>query len=394
MTGVSFPKVYLAIDNCFASKRFTEPEDWVRIIKSLGINFIEASADSECDPLYQGEDYLKRWVDIVRKATLQNDMKVCNLYSGHGTYSTLGLAHSDPSVRERMLEKWLKPMADVAASLGAGLGFFCHAFSDRVLQDPELYKEYSDILIKNLSELTRYAHSVGCEYAGVEQMYSPHQIPWTIEGAKEIIRKVSNTAQEPFFVTIDTGHQSGQFGFLKPGREKILDACNKIREYGTVNHLWLGPETCYRMLENCRSFSPGRIQSVVNEMSREMDKFPYLFASSRDTSTYTWLEDLAVYSPIIHLQQTNGNVSAHWPFTRSNNEKGIIEGIKLLKAVKYSFECQEDIKIQKVDKIFLTLEVFASTGSINYDTINDLRESVRYWRQFIPEDGIPLDELI
>ena len=55
------PKIYLAIDNCFASKRWTDPEKWMNVIKSLGLNYVEASADNECDPLYLGSEYMKRW---------------------------------------------------------------------------------------------------------------------------------------------------------------------------------------------------------------------------------------------------------------------------------------------------------------------------------------------
>ena len=45
------PKIYLAIDNCFGSKRWTEPREWMDTIKSLGVYYVEASADTECDPL-------------------------------------------------------------------------------------------------------------------------------------------------------------------------------------------------------------------------------------------------------------------------------------------------------------------------------------------------------
>ena len=31
------PRIYLALDNCFASKRWTEPEEWAGIIAGLGM---------------------------------------------------------------------------------------------------------------------------------------------------------------------------------------------------------------------------------------------------------------------------------------------------------------------------------------------------------------------
>ena len=45
-------------------------------------------------------------------------------------------------------------------------------------------------------------------------------------------------------------------------------------------------------------------------------------------------------------------------------------------------------------KIYLTLEMFASTSELQQDVNRKLEKTVRYWRRFIPEDGLKLDELI
>ncbi|WP_010256403.1 hypothetical protein [Treponema primitia] len=42
----------------------------------------------------------------------------------------------------------------------------------------------------------------------------------------------------------------------------------------------------------------------------------------------------------------------------------------------------------------MTLELFVDTAAIMRDFMADARESVSYWRQWIPEDGICLDELV
>ena len=187
---MKYPKIYLAIDNCFASKRWTEPEEWMNVISDLGIRYVEASADCECDPLYLGSEYMRDWIEKVKNASSKTGVKVANLYSGHGTYSTLGLAHTDERVRKRFLNDWLKPMIDTAADLGAGLGFFCHAFPQSVLDDPDRYAVSKAELISSLSELAGYSAGKGCRYVGVEQMYSPHQIPWTVSGARELMSNI------------------------------------------------------------------------------------------------------------------------------------------------------------------------------------------------------------
>ena len=50
------PIIYLGIDNCFASKRWVRPMEWARVISDLGLKHVEASADTECDPLYMGNE--------------------------------------------------------------------------------------------------------------------------------------------------------------------------------------------------------------------------------------------------------------------------------------------------------------------------------------------------
>ena len=382
----SYPKLYLAIDNCFASKRFTEPLEWMQLARDIGINYVEASADNECDALYHGTDYLKRWGDKVMEASAETGVKVSNLYSGHGTYSTLGLAHTDPEVRDRMLNRWLKPMVQTAAALDAGIGFFCHAFSNAVLQNPALYRDYCEELTDNLAEIAVYAHEVGCKSVGLEQMYTPHQVPWTISGAKALINEVSGKAGRPFYLTIDTGHQSGQWKFLKPDRSSLNRVAEQLKN-GESPQIWLGSDKAYRLLDKVKFLKDSQLENAISQILERVEIYPYLFAGMTDGSTYAWLQELACYSPIIHLQQTDGTVSAHWPFTAARNNAGIIDGAKVLEAIKSSCEQPGNPLIPKADRIYLTIEVFSSTGSINYYTMKDLEETVRYWRQFIPEDG-------
>ena len=49
---------------------------------------------------------------------------------------------------------------------------------------------------------------------------------------------------------------------------------------------------------------------------------------------------------------------------------------------------------QACREIYLTIEVFSGTGTMPYDIINNLKDTVKYWRQFIPEDGLSLNALL
>ncbi len=373
---MEFPEIYLAIDNCFASKRWTEPAEWMAIFRDLGVGYVEASADNECDPLYAGMPVLRRWLKKCRRASEATGVTVANLYSGHGTYATLGLAHTDRAVRDRILNRWLKPMTQLAGELGAGLGFFCHAFADSVLQDPERYRAAEQDLYNRLAELAAYSTNVGCRELGLEQMYSPHQIPWTLDGAELLLREVYRRSRTPFYLTVDVGHQCGQRTFQRPGREEIRS--------GRVQ--WFGPESARRMAEG---------GAPVEQVEREMDRYPYLFARYEDGDPYRWLERFGCYSPIIHLQQSDGSFSLHRPFTGQYNATGIVHPREVLDALARSFRQHRSSGLPPVcRRIFLTLEIFSGTAQHNSDILAKLQESVTFWRAAIPQDGWTLDKLM
>jgi hypothetical protein len=91
---------------------------------------------------------------------------------------------------------------------------------------------------------------------------------------------------------------------------------------------------------------------------------------------YPWIEQLGGVSPVIHLQQTVLHKSNHAPFTPEFNETGIIKGEKVMAALKKS-GCMD------------ALLAFEISHREHYDTefriIDDLAQSVAYWRQFVTE---------
>ncbi|MCG2660540.1 MAG: sugar phosphate isomerase/epimerase [Kiritimatiellae bacterium] len=392
--SVKYPRIYLAIDNCFAAKRWTTPRRWLKMARKIGLSYVEASADNECDPLYMDQQYLDDWIDQVKHWQDQTGVKVINLYSGHGTYATLGLAHPDPRIRERIHSEWLEKMVKMAGKIDAGLGFFCHAFSQSLLQEPDRYYAACEELYNRMGRLADTAVDAGAKAIGVEQMYTPHQIPWTIQGASRLLSQVHKRTQRPFYLTIDTGHQTGQRKFLRPSYEQIKEAIGQFHQTGRVDGFWIGPRTAHlKFKELARADDTCR--NSVDQILEEMDKYPYLFARDEDGDLYEWLGRIGCYSPIIHLQQTPGNVSSHLPFDAKNNARGIIKGHKVLQALAKSYDTDFTPEMPcPARDVYLTLEIFAGTAELPVDIINKLKDSVAYWRQFIPEDGLRLDQLL
>ncbi len=386
------PIIMLGIDNCFASKRWTKPESWCEQIAHLGLGYIEASADTECDPLYMGSAYTADWVQRVKLACEKNGVQIANFYSGHGTYATLGLSHWDARVRARFRDAWIKPQIDTAAALGAGIGFFAHAFDETVLQEPAQYEQSLAWLYSDLADIAAYAAARGVKGAGVEQMYSPHQPPWTIESTQTLLRQVYALRSAPFYVTLDVGHMNGQQHFLRPTEASILQALKQVRQ-GEARRIWMGSQLAARAFRAAAAGHSTDAQAV-QVILHEAEKTPYLFAQSCDTDPYRWVEALGCWSPIVHLQQSDGNSSPHWPFDAAHNAKGIIDGGKLLRALAAAYDAPQSPDMPPMcEQITLTLEPFVGTADDPYAALEKLRESVRYWRRFIPRDGLRLSEL-
>jgi len=394
---MDYPKLYLAIDNCFASKRWTEPDDWARVIKNLGISYVEASADNECDPLYSGSEYLCDWARLVSDLPKKHRLKVANLYSGHGTYATLGLAHTDKRIRDRMQYDWLMPMMNIASEADCGIGFFCHAFSQAVLQDSSKYEQSKDDLYKRLSELSSY-WSTKSRYnmISVEQMYTPHQIPWTVNGSLEMIKEIYAKENKPCYITIDTGHQSGQHKYLPLSKELILTSFDKE----SSDNIWMyAPASSlsdfYHNIVNNVNDGKKTASDGADEILQIQKEYPYLFSQPQDSDTYHWLRILGGYSPIIHLQQTNGKSSSHLAFDSTSNETGIIKADKILKALLDCYNAPKDSLMPPMcDKIYLTLEMFFSTSEYPSVILDKMQKSVDYFRKAIPDDGIYLNEAV
>jgi sugar phosphate isomerase/epimerase len=392
---VNYPRIFLTVDNCFAIKRWVKPLDWMRVIKEFGVDYIEASTDNECDPLFNPLEYLEDWAEEVKTAQERTHAKVVNFYTGYQTYRTVGLAHHDKRVREKLFQEWLQPMVRMAAKLDAGLGFCLHAFPVEVLQVPEAYKHAQNTVIQILSELAVYAWEQGPVEVSVEQMYAPHHPPWTISGAKEYLKEIYSKAKKPFYITLDLGHQVGQRKFMRLSYDNIKESLKKYRLGETIENLWLGSDSTYKLFTDVANLPEAQEDEAIREIEQEMNRYPYLFAEYDDGDPYKWLEELGCYSPIMHLQQNNGTTSYHAHFIEANNRTGIIRGDNVLKAIAKSYERGGEPGMPpKCEAIYLSFEIFAGNTEMNHDVMNRFKESVSYWRKFIPKDGLKLNELI
>jgi sugar phosphate isomerase/epimerase len=92
----------------------------------------------------------------------------------------------------------------------------------------------------------------------------------------------------------------------------------------------------------------------------------------RDSDAYAWIRELGHLSPVVHMQQTDGKGSRHWPFTEEYNRIGVIEPERIFSAI-------EDTGIEKTIIIF---EFFYSAHAIpDESAVDNLKKSVEYWQK-------------
>jgi len=87
-------------------------------------------------------------------------------------------------------------------------------------------------------------------------------------------------------------------------------------------------------------------------------------ATGKDRDTYLWLRELGKISPLLHLQQMDGEWDRHWSFTKANNARGVVQMDQVVKALKESgaeevylypeiihpFEFPEDRLLEELDE--------------------------------------------
>lgn len=391
------PKLFVAMDTCFAIKRWVLPTEWMPVIQHMGIQSIEASTDNEVDPLFAPEDYFQDWMDEVARLEEKYQMKVRSFFTGYQTYRTAGLTHPDPRVRSKLKNHWFKPLIKGAGKLGADIGFSFHAIREADLVSHQAYTNAINIAVDEYAELAAYAKANNAVQLCCEQMYAPYQHPFTIESSKKLLVDVYSKNHDPFYIAVDVGHMVGQRKYRLPSTALIVQAVEMQRAQGRIRGIWLGPEYGYRMVEE-QALQSSRSDFIFAENLRLelQSSYAYMFSfNEQDDDPHAWLEELGAYSPIIHLQQTNGKTSSHAPFTAETNKEGIISPRSVLEALKRSYAMPDNPSMPpRTDRITLAFEIFISNVKYPHDALDELKETAQYWKQYIPRDGMTLDEAL
>lgn len=323
--------VDIGINGAFLTRRWEEPENWMRLTAELGYPYHSFCADV-LDPFFSGDrGYQIEAAEKTRAAAEKYGVTLWDVYTGVATHRFHGLSHRDERVRARM-RQWILECYEICQALGTPrLGGHWDAFSVEALESPEETEQAWSRVVAQFRDLADAGARYGITALYNEQMYIPSEIPWTLEQSERFLRESNEGRTGPaVLLTLDTGHQAGM-------------------HYGL---------------------------------------------SGADLDYLEWIRRFGAYTEILHLQQTTADGSHHWPFTPDFNEKGHIRIPAVLEALEWSHRHAAESPLtgvlQPCDTCILIGEWIPGSTKTEGKLLDELSLSAKYLRDFVPEGGLKL----
>jgi len=325
--------VDIGINGAFITRRWEEPDNWMRLTKEMGYPNHSFCGDV-IDPFFSGDKafQLEQCAE-VKAASEKYGVNISDVYTGVATHRFHGLSHSHPSPRARMRE-WIVEGMDLAIAMGTDcIGGHWDAFSIEVMESEERYEEAWQRIVETFRELARVGKQKGMHAIYQEQMYIPSEIPWTLaQQERFLIEANKDNDGIPVYTTLDVGHMAQMHYGITEGPD--LDYLEWIRRYGA-------------------------------------------------------------FCEVIHVQQTSPDGSHHWAFTEEYNAKGHVDIAKTLAALEESHKNAASSPIADAlavaDRCFLIAEIIPGSTKVESKLIEELTISAEYLREFVPEGGITIE---
>jgi sugar phosphate isomerase/epimerase len=319
----------IGINGAFITRRWEDPENWMRLTADLGYPCHEFCADT-LDPFFSGDrTYQMQTARSVAAAAKKYGITICDIYTGVATHRFHGLSHSNEAVRARMRD-WIIECMDIASAMGVSrIGGHWDAFSVEIMADARRFAEAKERTYGQFRDLALIAKGKGLAALYNEQMYIPSEIPWTIDGAYELLRATNtDSSGAPLLLTVDVGHMAG------------------------MHYSGMGEDLDYR----------------------------------------AWLRHFAPVAEIVHVQQTTPDASHHWPFTDAYNQRGHIRIEEVLDAIRKGHQDWQRNPLSHimspVNQTWLIAEIIPGSTKHEDALLDELKETSAYLRRSIPSGGL------
>jgi len=219
----------LGINNCFAVKRWPEPEVWAALVREkLDLDLVQFSFD--LTELSLPAAARRRQAERVRRACEAYGLRLHSGFTGLAAYNANLLLSPDPVLR-RWAREWYRRALAFAADLGCrAAGGHIGAMSEREYDDPDLRCRRREELVTAMGELTTEAAALGLDYFLVEPMPVARELTSTLTATDELLADLNRTAAVPVRLCLDTGHAcaAGNSGLDR-------DPYEWLRRFGAVS---------------------------------------------------------------------------------------------------------------------------------------------------------------
>ena len=197
-------RLRLAINNCFAVKRWPLADEWAQIVAGeLGLDSVQHSLDLV--DLGAGESEQEAQAEEVRNACARAGLVVHSVFTGLAAYSSNMMLAPAPDARRRAAGYWAAAIRFAArleaTSVGGHLGSLSRADAD----NPERRAALWDELDEHLESLRRLAGERGVAALLVENMACERE-PSTMGEMRSLMREREGR-RAAVRLCLDVGHQ-------------------------------------------------------------------------------------------------------------------------------------------------------------------------------------------
>lgn len=193
----------LGINTGFAVNRYSEPEEWTRIVFESGAKYVQFTADllnvSLPDHIIQDQS------DRILNSCAKYGLEITSTFTGAFTRVN-HLAHPDKAIQDYWIE-WFKKFVDLSTKLGAKkIGSHFGILTAKDDSNPIIKKERVNQNISNWHEIATYAKSKGVECILWEPMSISRELGETIPKCRELQYSVNLNSPLPFKLCLDVDH--------------------------------------------------------------------------------------------------------------------------------------------------------------------------------------------
>lgn len=196
--------LYLGINTGFAVNRFSEPEEWTRIIgKDLNIKYVQFTADMLNPSL--PDSIIWPQIKRIKQSSLEEEITIRSTFTGAFTRVN-HLAHPENNIRDFWIE-WFKRFVDISVEIGAkSMGSHFGIFTTKDNNDRILRKERRAQNIEGWHNIGKYAVKKGLKFISWEPMSISREQGETIEECRKLQDDVNNNSPIPFKLCLDVDH--------------------------------------------------------------------------------------------------------------------------------------------------------------------------------------------